>query len=288
MIVTKEKQKIFTDEWIKILEDVAEFRRNSKKNWIWFRGHGDISFKLESGLFRLRKNKKKLNFDEYRHIEAKLFIAFTNQAATFVKEDERDVLFYMQHYGLKTRLLDWTESFGTALYFAFNDWNYKENKEACIWLLDPHALNLYLHGEHGIYTTRTLDNYNVKQFPLLFGAEHKRNKNMNFNDNSFAIYPPKNSSRVLSQKGFFTIQSNCLVDLEEELKQICPNEKDKILKKIKLTPDMVENVYEYLTINGINDFSIFNDIDGLCKSLNKELAEYAFDDRLKNIAKFSR
>ncbi|PDZ02665.1 FRG domain-containing protein [Bacillus cereus] len=288
MVATQVKQKIFTDEWNQILEEVAQFRRNSKGNWIWFRGHGDERFKLDSGLFRLRMGNDKLTFSEYNRIESKLYVSFKNQAATFVKDDENDIWFHMQHHGLKTRLLDWTESFGTALYFAFNDWNYKDNKEACIWLVDPFALNFHLHGDGRIFTTKTFDSYDTIHLPFIFEAENKWDKGKKFNNNSFAIYPSKNNSRLLSQSGFFTVQSNRLLDLEEELVQICPNVKDSIIKKIVLPPDLVETIYEYLTINGINDFYIFNDIDGLCKSLNKELAEYAFDDRLKKIAKFSK
>ncbi|MGA5715032.1 FRG domain-containing protein [Bacillus bombysepticus] len=285
MITTQVIQKIFTDEWNQILEEIAEFRRNSKTKWIWFRGHGDESFNLESGLFRIRKDKNRLPLTEYKSIEKHMFVAFKSQAATFIKEDERDIWFFMQHHGLKTRLLDWTESFATALYFAFNDWDYENNNEACIWLLDPHALNLYLHGDSPIYTTKVLDSYQAKHLPFLFGAESRWKGERGFRNNSFAIYPSKNTPRLLSQRGFFTVQSNQLVDLETELNHKCPNEKERILKKIILSSDLVENVYEYLTINGINEFSIFNDIDGLCKSLNKDFAEYTFNQKLKHIAK---
>ncbi|PGS32246.1 FRG domain-containing protein [Bacillus cereus] len=287
MVATQVKQKIFTEEWNQILEEVAQFRRSSTGNWIWFRGHGDVNFKLESGLFRLRKADAKLTFKEYINIEAKLYVSFINQSATFVKENENEIWFHMQHHGLKTRLLDWTESFGTALYFAFNDWNYKVDKEACIWLLDPYALNKYLHNENKIFTIKKMDNYKAEYLNFIFGSSSLEDENKKFNNNSFAIYPSKNNSRLLSQSGFFTVQSNQLKDLEEELELICPDNKDKIIKKIVLSSDLVENVYEYLTINGINDFYIFNDIDGLSRSLNKEITEYAFDERLKNIAKLS-
>ncbi len=34
------------------------------------------------------------------------------------KFSDWDILFHMQHYGCKTRILDWTDNLGTALYFA--------------------------------------------------------------------------------------------------------------------------------------------------------------------------
>ncbi len=32
--------------------------------------------------------------------------------------DDWDILFYMQHHGIKPRLLDWSDSFSVAVYFA--------------------------------------------------------------------------------------------------------------------------------------------------------------------------
>ncbi|MBH0346350.1 FRG domain-containing protein [Bacillus cereus] len=281
MVATQVKQKIFTDEWNRILEEVAEFRRNSKSNWIWFRGHGDENYLLDSGLFRVRQSNERLSLLEYRLLEARIFNSFTSQATTFVNEDSIDILFYMQHYGVKTRLLDWTESFGTALYFAFDSWNYNDNKQACIWLLDPNALNEYFGKGLSVYLPGYFKDQGIRIISEMFGKQDTQGKL--FNNNSFAMYPMKNNQRLLSQRGFFTVQGNLLLDLEQEIEQICPDEKDKIIKKIILPTDLVENVYEYLTINGINDFTIFNDTDGLGKSINKEYIDYAYDERLSSI-----
>lgn len=281
----KEKKEPLGNKWYEILEEIAVFRRESKGNWIWFRGHSNENYKLDSGLFRVLFQGEKLKLAKYLSIEYLLLVNFKNQSPTFVREDMIDLQFHMQHHGLKTRLLDWTDSFGTALYFAFEGWDYDENNNACIWLLDPHALNEYLQGNSYIQTTDSIRN--IGETERLDEIWDLSDVFLNTNvANTFAMYPSKNNSRLLAQNGYFTVQSNSLQDLEAELKEVCPDDKEKILKKIVLTPDLVESTYEYLTVNGINRFSVYNDIDGLCYYLNKELTENAYDEKLMHIAKF--
>ncbi|PFE56031.1 FRG domain-containing protein [Bacillus cereus] len=288
-LIYSKENKVFSDEWNQILDEIASFRRKSVAKWIWFRGHSSETYKLDSGLFRIMDgNKKKLPIEKYLEIESHLFINFKNQSSTFIREDLIDLHFHMQHHGLKTRLLDWTESFVTALYFAFEGWDYNNGENACIWLLDPFALNHFVHGEEVVFTADNFKiDYNYENLPKIFAEDIElRDEKETFKKHSFAIYPDKNNPRLLSQNGYFTVQSNSLEDLEAELNDICPQSKEKILKKIILSPSLLDNVYEYLTINGINRFTVYNDADGLSAYLNKELTENLFDPKLKNITKF--
>ncbi|WP_316277870.1 FRG domain-containing protein [Bacillus cereus] len=281
------KKEIFSKKWHDILEEIALFRRESMSNWIWFRGHSKEEYKLDSGLFRTLDKNKKLKLMQYLILEDHLKVNFKQQASTFIREDDIDLQFHMQHHGLKTRLLDWTDSFGTALYFAFEGWDYDKENNACIWLLDPYALHFHLQEEFPtIKTTDSIRNMNkklvkgkIESLSDIFNNEHM--------EYTFSIYPSKNNARLLVQNGYFTVQSNRLEDLEVELEQACPENKEKILKKIILSPDLVECIYEYLTLNGINHFTVYNDVDALSKYLNKELTENAFNEKIKRIAKFS-
>ena len=82
-----------------------------KRGKIYFRGHGNVSYKLLPSLFRERKHFK----NEQKMYEALM----VNCPQEFVSlHSHIDILSEMQHYGLPTRLLDVTSNALTALYFT--------------------------------------------------------------------------------------------------------------------------------------------------------------------------
>jgi FRG domain len=75
---------------------------------LWFRGHGRASWPLEPGWYRY-PNAKGAG-DEY-YTESTLLENFRLRAPTYLDRlptSDWEWLFLMQHYGLPTRLLDWT------------------------------------------------------------------------------------------------------------------------------------------------------------------------------------
>ncbi|WP_299514956.1 FRG domain-containing protein [uncultured Rummeliibacillus sp.] len=247
-----------------ILEKVLEL--SAKHSTLWFRGHSSTNYKLNSGLYRIDSDKKTIL--EY---ENNIYNAFTNLGSNYVdnfySEKEWNTLFMMQHYGMHTRLLDWTSSFSTALYFA--NLNRKANKTAAIWAIDPiklnnHCYNLYERQVDPAYAG--IGHITLDSLPNRI-ANYTSYFNENIHIKSFALMPRRSNERLLLQSGFFTVQGTEALPLEEEYKDFI----NDFIYKIELPPETYSSCIDYLKINGVNYYSLFGGIDGLCHYISKEL-----------------
>lgn len=112
--------------------------RNSKSRWL-FRGH-EVATKATYKLLP----KVRRGYD--KQTERYLFYYFYPRAPMRypncpADDDLAGWLALMQHYGLPTRLLDWTWSPLVAAFFATQDALSNTSQDACIWALEPSWLN---------------------------------------------------------------------------------------------------------------------------------------------------
>ena len=116
-----------------------------------FRGHGDTEYKLRPKIFRWRNIEPGQACTEYSQLEYNILKDFMSEACRFIKDvqvgDISDWLEIAQHFGVPTRLLDFTENPLVALFFACSG---KSKTDACVWVLDEYAYNHKLYNETGI------------------------------------------------------------------------------------------------------------------------------------------
>lgn len=104
----------------------------------WFRGHSNYSYKLLPSIFRQGEefgivlNEQKMYGEFVRRYPEES----SNHKSTY------EWLTLMQHYGLPTRLLDWTSNLLVSLYFACSS---DVDKDGALYVYDPTLMERDFH-----------------------------------------------------------------------------------------------------------------------------------------------
>lgn len=134
------EEGLFTDIRVRnvtqYVSALAQVRR--RRRILWFRGQNNLRWRLLPSLARLR--------GDWLSTEAMLIKRFRQNALPLLPQADRsdwDWLLLMQHHGVPTRLLDWTENALAGLFFATVSVRGRETAGTggCVWVLDPVALN---------------------------------------------------------------------------------------------------------------------------------------------------
>jgi hypothetical protein len=201
------------------------------------------------------RNKKKIT-----QTETDLFFEYLAKARTTdgAQLTHWDALFLMQHYRAPTRLLDWTEVLYVALHFAVAYLPQDYTSTPRIFVLNP-----YLWNKEMTKFGRDL------VWPRYFGYDSKEEYFYEYGEilveggadwkNPVALYPPQRDARLSAQRGYFTIHGYDVRSMDE----IAPS----MLHALDLSREAVDDVRASLRSSGINEYSLFPDLEGLSRYL---------------------
>jgi hypothetical protein len=264
-------REVFVKDLIGYLQAVKNFSNISGSTW--FRGQSKRSYNLEPGLYRHPSIKGNNNtHPKAAELESKLMERFKNQSVPyvghkFVHEDEWAQLFFMQHYRIPTRLLDWSYSPLIALHFALlgAETNPDNDEAACaVWILHPEAWNKaalsHQSAPSKIYGTESDE---IK--PYKAGAAFKLQT-----ADAIAIEGIHNSPRIVAQQGAFTIFGPTTNPMEIQFKST--DYLNTTLGVITIKAEHAAEMNKELIDAGILETTIYPDLEGLANRLKRELS----------------
>jgi len=179
-------------------------------------------------------------------------------------------LFLMQHHGMPTRLLDWTENILVALFIAVSG---KDDKDSQIWTIQPIKLNK-LFGINGFPLPKT-DFIEYLAREMFYSEAVKKEKKDEllkkfklgtFPEQPIAILPPLAWPRMIAQHSTFTlhpkpVSQDDIFPLQAELtKHVIPAE-----YKLTLRRDLRKLGIQYRTL--------FPELDSISKDEIKSVED---------------
>ncbi len=247
---------------------------NDLPNSFFFRGQANSDWKLQSSLervigdqwstelaqkfedFSLKQFRSKFHLYDHENISPTSKLAW---------------LSIMQHYGVPTRLIDFTESPYVALYFALEAYNIQSGKNLALYALDYSAIleksiSYIRSKDSGFQETRF--SVHEKQDAIFDNVVDRFSY-----DIAWIGEPTQLNARLDRQSGSFLVSGNRGLRVEDVLSSSLYA--DAPMFKYVIPSDLVRGVYALLRKMNINSKSLYGDLDGLARWIRMELQIYS-------------
>jgi hypothetical protein len=226
----------------KIADFIDALRADQDGHATWYRGHSDASWTLLPGIMRGASGLS----------EGSSLARFKQSAAMLTERlptTSFDWTFLMQHYGVPTRLLDWSESPLVAMFFAVEAFAGHPDKDAAVWCLKPVRLNK---------NSNLSDPAEPQYIPSFDDDELKPYAAESLRASRVPLLPvatiaTRNNPRIQAQLGTFTVHHTQKIAIEDV------GDRSHVIK-YRIPPACREEIHKELKLLGLNQFSLFPEL----------------------------
>ncbi|WP_179233033.1 FRG domain-containing protein [Paenibacillus rigui] len=262
------------EKYLKAVDQISERvcpPNEPKSCELWFRGVKSTTFHLQPSIARgLGAQAEVVYLSKFRS----LAYPYLDRVPYFpYAEDENSYwgwLFLMQHYGVPTRLLDWSREALVALLFALGVPVSPEERDndKVVWLLDPVTLNKSF-SFYNFLKPGYIPNVTEPAFTARFGPNAK-----NDNVKAAAAIGPLNNPRIIKQAGTFTVfpKTPKIVGLDQ-----LPDSAN-YLYKIVIDKNFREDMSNQLFHYGLTENDLFPGIESVAVDIKNEIDAEGLSD----------
>jgi hypothetical protein len=258
---------------IRSVEKLIE-QLNKLPNHFLYRGHANAAWPLQSSLERIIGSK--WSAEEARRFEELSLIQFQSKFHLYDRENVKPEsklawLSIMQHYGVPTRLLDFTESPYVALYFALEAYSPQSCADFAILALDYSTIMersiAYIKLKDGAFAETRTSVYE-KQDEIFEKVVDRFAY-----DIAWVAEPKQLNARLDRQAGSFLLSGNRSLRIQEVLdSELYANVE---MYKFSISRELYTGIFALLRKMNITSKSLYGDLDGLARSIRMQMQVYS-------------
>ncbi|MBL9041542.1 MAG: FRG domain-containing protein [Myxococcales bacterium] len=255
------------------IEDLIR-RFNELPNHFLYRGQANAEWLLTSSLERVVGAK--WSADQAKKFEDFSLHQFQSKFHLYdrenVKPDSRLAwLSIMQHYGVPTRLLDFTESSYVALYFALESYNPQSGEDFSVYAIDYSGIMdrsiAHIRSKDGGFSETRQSMFDKQD--MIFDTVVDRFSY----DIAWSAEPKQLNARLDRQAGSFLLSGNRGLRIQDVLDSALYSE--VAMYKFRISHELYPNVFALLRKMNITSKSLYGDLEGLARSVKMQLQVYS-------------
>lgn len=275
-------------EFMEYLDSFQEqFRHGLRNDTFVLRGISDNKYKLLPSAFRQFEEPQVSKLtgaeyigDRYNNSENERLFHFKKEASVYIDKSieghDLEWLLYAQHYGMPTRLLDFTTNPLIALFFCCLNNN---DVDGAVWIINTASYQKWMCEDDNC---KSLENTNgmIKSIIDYIHEENNHDEEKPYMNRPVIFFPQYIDQRMAAQSSVFMIWGTDKRPLEEMIKTSNKMEvregvsmrirgDTRFIANITVPANCKHRIIKQLDIMNVNEKTVFPGLDGIGRYLEK-------------------